>query len=522
MDNQANAGADLDKLEAFSDAELNEMEAVACAAPAIWYGTYQIIDGISDEKAVELIEACSPDAIRTLIAQARRALPRVTEQAIPMGAISKTLADAMAVAIENGANSISMPDEYVAVAHFVAYPEQYRTRQAAPEAPTEPEHGLYVAYGDDAAVDLFANAMKAKMAASRAKGRSGWHAPEDCPTERLQGMLIEHLAKGDPVDIGNFAMMLWNRGERVAAPEAPAWDVIALAVDEAEKNGLNYVTTDLLRKLLVRTRAAPATQQAGAGDERPACDMPPDVHQNCGSPNCAMRDYGPGDACKRRATPAATTASASGEVLTEYLKENFALGQAEAEFHSAYIIANKVRATAPSQEAAPAVWYVANGNRVERAHGGLLAQTYLPAEAVFVANALNGFYHATPANRHAQQGATQAPLSGDAAELVERMRDQADCVSKMTGSLLLDAAMMIEYLFKKSRAAQAAHAGADTERLDWLLANTNMNIGFTSTGWAVWDIVTGQTFAMKHKTARDAVDEARAAIASITAQGEKK
>jgi hypothetical protein len=311
MDNQANAGADLDKLEAFSDAELNEMEAVACAAPAIWYGTYQIIDGISDEKAVELIEACSPDAIRTLIAQARRALPRVTEQAIPMGAISKTLADAMAVAIENGANSISMPDEYVAVAHFVAYPEQYRTRQAAPEAPTEPEHGLYVAYGDDAAVDLFANAMKAKMAASRAKGRSGWHAPEDCPTERLQGMLIEHLAKGDPVDIGNFAMMLWNRGERVAAPEAPAWDVIALAVDEAEKNGLNYVTTDLLRKLLVRTRAAPATQQAGAGDERPACDMPPDVHQNCGSPNCAMRDYGPGDACKRRATPAATTASAT-------------------------------------------------------------------------------------------------------------------------------------------------------------------------------------------------------------------
>jgi hypothetical protein len=47
----------------------------------MWYGTYQIVDGISDEKAVELIEACSPDSILALIALARRAAPATTDSA---------------------------------------------------------------------------------------------------------------------------------------------------------------------------------------------------------------------------------------------------------------------------------------------------------------------------------------------------------------------------------------------------------------------------------------------------------
>ena len=67
------------------------------------------------------------------------------------------------------------------------------------------------AHRDDVAVDFFALAMKSKMASSRAKGRSGWDDPLQCPTERLQDMLAEHLHKGDPVDVGNLAMMLYNR-----------------------------------------------------------------------------------------------------------------------------------------------------------------------------------------------------------------------------------------------------------------------------------------------------------------------
>lgn len=62
--------------DALNAGEMDEMEAVARAAPACWYGTYQIVDGISDEKAVALIEACSPDTVLTLIAQARAAVAK--------------------------------------------------------------------------------------------------------------------------------------------------------------------------------------------------------------------------------------------------------------------------------------------------------------------------------------------------------------------------------------------------------------------------------------------------------------
>lgn len=44
---------------------------------------------------------------------------------IPMESISTILNEVMAQASANGANSISMPDEYVAVAHFLSYPGEY-------------------------------------------------------------------------------------------------------------------------------------------------------------------------------------------------------------------------------------------------------------------------------------------------------------------------------------------------------------------------------------------------------------
>ena len=73
---------------------------------------------------------------------------------------------------------------------------------------------------DDAAVDKFAAAMKEKMAKQRAKGYSGWYDLSQCPTERLQSLLVSHIEKGDPVDVGNFAMMLFNRGEATAQQPA--------------------------------------------------------------------------------------------------------------------------------------------------------------------------------------------------------------------------------------------------------------------------------------------------------------
>ena len=55
---------------------------------------------------------------------------------------------------------------------------------------------------DDLAVDRFAAAMKAKLA--------------QCSGEYLSLLLVEHIEKGDPLDVGNLAMMLHQRGERVA------------------------------------------------------------------------------------------------------------------------------------------------------------------------------------------------------------------------------------------------------------------------------------------------------------------
>jgi biotin-(acetyl-CoA carboxylase) ligase len=66
-------------------------------------------------------------------------------------------------------------------------------------------------YDDNAAVDKFAQRMKAKLAAARAKGRSGW---QSCDTLELRRMLRQHVEKGDPVDVANFCMFLEMRGEK--------------------------------------------------------------------------------------------------------------------------------------------------------------------------------------------------------------------------------------------------------------------------------------------------------------------
>lgn len=69
---------------------------------------------------------------------------------------------------------------------------------------------------DDAAVDRFAAAMKTKLAQKRAEGRGGWEDKTQCSQDRLSLMLRGHVAKGDPVDVANFAMMLHQRGERIS------------------------------------------------------------------------------------------------------------------------------------------------------------------------------------------------------------------------------------------------------------------------------------------------------------------
>lgn len=81
------------------------------------------------------------------------------------------------------------------------------------------------AHPDDSAVDRFAAAMKEKLAKKRAEGRGGWDRKDECTAEFLSQLLREHVQKGDPVDVGNLAMMLHQRAERISPqPEAVITD----------------------------------------------------------------------------------------------------------------------------------------------------------------------------------------------------------------------------------------------------------------------------------------------------------
>lgn len=92
---------------------------------------------------------------------------------------------------------------------------------AAPQPPVVEQHT------DDAAVNRFAEAMKAKLVVARDKGRGGWDDPAQCTVEYLAKLLVDHIAKGDPIDVANFAMMLHQRQAdksvlSAAAPTPPA------------------------------------------------------------------------------------------------------------------------------------------------------------------------------------------------------------------------------------------------------------------------------------------------------------
>lgn len=77
---------------------------------------------------------------------------------------------------------------------------------------TEPD---LIEHPDEQAVDRFAEAMKIKLALARAKGRHGW---ELCHPEDLSKMLRDHVEKGDPRDVANFCMMLWNLNAGISKP----------------------------------------------------------------------------------------------------------------------------------------------------------------------------------------------------------------------------------------------------------------------------------------------------------------
>lgn len=63
---------------------------------------------------------------------------------------------------------------------------------------------------DNEAVDKLAQAMKDKLAEKREQGYHGW---ETCKHGDLVQLLINHVDKGDPIDVANFCAFLFARGE---------------------------------------------------------------------------------------------------------------------------------------------------------------------------------------------------------------------------------------------------------------------------------------------------------------------
>ncbi|WP_197523696.1 hypothetical protein [Agrobacterium vitis] len=101
----------------------------------------------------------------------------------------------------HGVGGIESPEDHVAYMTGVL-------QAAVAAAPT---------HADDIAVDRFAAAMKEKLAKKRLEGRSGWEDKDDCSQLFISQLLREHVEKGDPIDVGNFAMMLHQREERIAS-----------------------------------------------------------------------------------------------------------------------------------------------------------------------------------------------------------------------------------------------------------------------------------------------------------------
>ena len=118
------------------------------------------------------------------------------------------------VIIDNDVVSVANKNNEVraGVAHIChATPENYERLQATfpdiefERPPTQEDI-------DNEAVDKLAQAMKNKLAEKREQGYHGW---ETCKHGDLVQLLINHVDKGDPIDVANFCAFLFARGEQL-------------------------------------------------------------------------------------------------------------------------------------------------------------------------------------------------------------------------------------------------------------------------------------------------------------------
>lgn len=107
---------------------------------------------------------------------------------------------------------------------------------------------------EDKAIDAFAQAMKNKMALKREQGESGWNDKDLCTDEFLAQLLVKQLSKGDPVDIANFAMMLFTRNATnltITTAMLDAYVMYHQVIDEATRKAKRAMGLVELPRILV-------------------------------------------------------------------------------------------------------------------------------------------------------------------------------------------------------------------------------------------------------------------------------
>ena len=89
--------------------------------------------------------------------------------------------------------------------------DKTRPRCGCRSADCPHESIVYELQALDAMIDEFARLMKEKLRKKAAfEMRGGWDDPSNIDGMRVA--LREHMEKGDPVDVANFAAFLWNHG----------------------------------------------------------------------------------------------------------------------------------------------------------------------------------------------------------------------------------------------------------------------------------------------------------------------
>lgn len=133
---------------------------------------------------------------------------------------------------------------------------------------------------DDICVEQFACEMKAKLARKRAEGRSGWEDPEVVSIDDLAMMLVEHVEKGDPLDVANFCMMLSLRASAPQALQQAMSYYIARATTPHEEALLKGVVTNNNLQGSDIQMSCPAGTTIPVGTVMIACPHP-DVSHDC-------------------------------------------------------------------------------------------------------------------------------------------------------------------------------------------------------------------------------------------------